>query len=153
MAAEPTFEEWIDSLVGRHGTVRRVAEQIGMTESGFFRGVKRGTLSVENLLLLAQFADEQPSRVLRMGGKANVAQLIEELYGAPSRDALTSSQRELLTTWDEIPERMQAPFEVLLRYARELAAGTGAQTPAAAPAPRRRRRAATRRTPRAARSE
>src|SRR5688500_9660289 len=49
---------WVESLRPRYGTMRAIAELIGMTESGFTRGVKRGTLSIENLLDLARVTEE-----------------------------------------------------------------------------------------------
>jgi len=100
---------WVKELKTRYGTMRVIADKIAMSESGFTRGVKRGTLSVENLLDLARETDTHPSTVLRMAGKARVADLIEQLYGS-GQDALTTSQREILGLWAAIndPKLRQA---------------------------------------------
>lgn len=90
---------WIEGLRQRFGSYTAISDRLDMTQSGFLRGVKRGTLSVENLLTLAQLADESPSRILRLAGKGTVADLIERLYGDDTR-ALTRSQREMLDLWD-----------------------------------------------------
>lgn len=89
---------WIEGLRPRFGTMREIAEQIGMSESGLVRGVKRGTLGLENLLDLARVAEEHPSKVLRLAGKERAAELIEVLYG-PGADSLKSSERKLLDAW------------------------------------------------------
>lgn len=109
--------EWVEALRARYGTMREIAALIRMSESGFTRGVKRGTLSVENLLDLARVTEEPPSRVLRWAGKTRAAELIELLYG-PGADALTASQREVLSLWDGIedPEARDAVKVVMRRF-------------------------------------
>lgn len=102
-AGMESLAEWTRQLRGRYATMREIAALIGMSESGFVRGVKRGTLSVENLLDLARATDTHPSRMLRLAGKEKAADLIERLYG-PGRDALTESQRTLLELWDRLPD-------------------------------------------------
>lgn len=94
---------WIDQLKVRHRTMRKIAELANMSESGFVRGVKRGTLSPENLLRLAAATDMPPSTVLRMAGKGDLADLIERLYGN-GQDALSESQRRVLEAWDRLPD-------------------------------------------------
>jgi hypothetical protein len=106
--------EWIEQLRAKQGTMRAVAERIGMSESGFVRGAKRGTLSAENLLALAETNDEPPSRVLRLAGKGGLADAIERLYG-PGTDSLTASQRELLELWARIAPDRQQPLMYTMR--------------------------------------
>lgn len=110
---DKNFETWVDELRARYGSMRAVAERFGMTESGFFRGVKRGTLSVENLLDLARVTDEPPSKVLRLAGKGQVADLIERLYG-PGRDSLKDSELRLLERWQNISDAARRAIEDIL---------------------------------------
>lgn len=94
--------------------MRAVAERIGMSESGFIRGAKRGTLSAENLLALAESTDTPPSFVLRLAGKGALADAIERLYG-PGTESLTATQRELLAMWDQIDDECRAPLRFTMR--------------------------------------
>jgi len=103
--------------------MRAVAERIGMSESGFVRGAKRGTLSAENLLALAEAHDEHPAKVLRLAGKDDLAALIERLYG-PGLDALTSSQREVLGLWEQIAEERRQPLLYTMRVFAQEAGGS-----------------------------
>lgn len=90
------FRKYIATLVDRYGTAGAVAKLIPMSESAFSRGVKnQGTLSEENLLRLAEAVGEPPGRVLRIAGKASLADIIERLYGA-ARPSLTREDRILL---------------------------------------------------------
>lgn len=110
----------VEVLRQRFGTVRAVAERIGISESGLVRGSKeRGTLSVEHLLALAELADTPASEVLRISGKAAVADRLERLFGTGAA-ALTSSQRELLDVWGQIDDDHQP---TALRTMRAFAAG------------------------------
>lgn len=132
---------WVESeLRSRYGTIREIAALIGMSESGFSRGVKRGTLSLENLLDLARATEQHPSIVLRRAGKDRVAVLLEELYGS-GRDALTASLRELIEIWEGIPDDVRVHLLVLLRHSRHVAAHAGHARNATPPEARRRRRA------------
>jgi hypothetical protein len=76
------FQKWIEKLVdSRYGTAQRLATALGISLSAFSRGVKAGSLSVESLLRLAVETGEPPSEILRRANKADVAKLIEQLYG------------------------------------------------------------------------
>lgn len=89
-----TFRRYIGTLIARYGTARAVAELIGMSESAFARGVTRGSLSEDNLLRLAAAVGDSPVRVLRLAGKARLADLIESLGAAPA--PLSNEDRILL---------------------------------------------------------
>jgi hypothetical protein len=101
------FRTWIDRLRARYGAVRHIAAKIGMTESGFARGIKRGTLSVENLLDLAILLEEPPLKVLRAAGKTRAADLIEQLFDGGGQH-LTASQRELIDVWAALEDEGRA---------------------------------------------
>lgn len=78
------FQEWIRSLLrSKYRTNTAIAKAIGLTLSGFRKGVKAGKLSTDNLLLLAKEAEADPSDVFRRAGKPEVDALIRKLYGAP----------------------------------------------------------------------
>ncbi len=93
------FEHLIDRLLtdGRYQNKTRIAEALGLTVSAFDRGVKRGTLSEVNCLMLAEAADLNPSEVLRAAGKGETAAIIERLYGSGAAPPLTALDRELLS--------------------------------------------------------
>ena len=114
-----TFQGWVEQVIRtRYRTATALAESIGMELSPFTRGVKAGTLNLVNLLKLARAAEEHPSTVLRLAGKAAEADLIEELYGS-GHDALPRSHRELIEMWERLTPEQRAP---LFSLARELVA-------------------------------
>ena len=83
-----TFQQWEATLITeRFGTQTALANAIGLQLTPFTRGVAVGTFNVMNLLRLARAAEASPSMVLRLAGKGQEADLIEELYGS-GRDAL-----------------------------------------------------------------
>jgi hypothetical protein len=137
-----TFREWVNGQVGsRFGTMTALASAVGMGLSPFIRGVQAGTLNVHNLLKLAQATETHPSEVLRLAGKADVAALLEQLYGA-GRDSLTSTQRDVLDLWGQVddPEGRAA----LLYTLRQLAKAGSFSRPAAARESARAARGSTR---------
>lgn len=101
------FEHWIADMVSeRYGTAGRLATLIGMTDSGFSRGLSRGTLAVEQLLRLALETGESVDRVLRLAGKVAVADTLRELYGAEAA-RLTSKEQRLVTAYRALPAKAQ----------------------------------------------
>lgn len=104
MAGTAEFTAWVEKLIReRFRTKRALASAVGLTESPFGRGVIAGSLGVDSLLRLAMAAETHPSVVLRLAGKAELADLIERLYG-PGRDALTESERQVLEAWARLPD-------------------------------------------------
>lgn len=139
-----TLQQLVERLIDqRFGTATALAAAIGMELSPFTRGVKAGTLNLVNLLKLAQVAEEQPSKVLRLARKNAEADLLEALYGS-GREALTPSQRELIETWEQIPDEIRPALGVVLRYARDAAAAAAGKTPQPPAARRPGRRAVPR---------
>ena len=145
-----TFQQWVATLITeRFGTQTALANAIGLQLTPFTRGVAVGTFNVMNLLRLARAAEASPSMVLRLAGKGQEADLIEELYGS-GRDALTASQREVVALWDQITEERRAPLLFTMRvYA---AAAEGGARPGGgreeSPLRRAARRTTTPRAPR-----
>ena len=111
--AETTLAKWVEQLRARYSTLRQIADLIRMSESGFTRGVKRGTLSIENLLDLARAVDEDPSKVLRMAGKDRVVELIERHYGR-SDETISAAEREHLARWRRLKVPTRTRMEGLI---------------------------------------
>lgn len=134
------FPELLERAAAKFPSKQAFAKALGITPSRFSRLLQgQFSLEVVNCLRLAKIAGERPSTVLRAAGKNDVADLIEELYGAEG-NPLTPAQRELIEVWEGIPAEMQPHFAVLLRHARDVAdadAPLGRNT--APPAARRRR--------------
>lgn len=99
------LEEFIRSQISRRFLkVGRLAKAIGLTHSSFTRGVRdHGTLGLESLLRLAQVTNTPASDVLRIGKKAELAALIEQLYGPATAEPLRPDVLEcarLLSSYD-----------------------------------------------------
>lgn len=108
-----TFQAWIRELIdARFGTATGLATALDMKLTVFTRGVAAGTFSIVNLLKLAKVARADASEVLRLAGKADVAALIEDLYG---KSALTPEQREWLMALAETPAPLRGVTLDLVR--------------------------------------
>ena len=82
----------LNRLVDRYGTQTALAKAIDITDSRLAKVLKgdSGAFNVLNCLRLAKVAKLSPSQVLRAAGKADVAALIEELYGESAHPPLTA---------------------------------------------------------------
>jgi hypothetical protein len=90
---------------------------MGVTFSGFLRGVKQGTLSAENCLRLAEVLGEDPRVVFRAAQKAELAEQIDRLYGA-AVPHISATQRAVLDAWEALaPEDQRTVRELLHRLA------------------------------------
>lgn len=108
-----TFREFIEDLISRHGTAGAIAKACGLTDSAFSRGVKKsGTLGVESLLHLARWSGTPPGRVLRLAGKRDIADLLEQLYDA---QGIGPREREMVQVWRDLKPEARDAFSVLLR--------------------------------------
>lgn len=142
------FKALLQAAARQFSSQHAFAQALGISPSRLNRALNKGDypLNALNCLKLASITGEPAGDVLRAAGKADVAELIEQLYGG-GRAALTTAERELIATWALIPPDVQRHFDVLLRHARDVA--VHAQPGKTGPAPearRRRRPAATRRT-------
>lgn len=97
-------------------TAGALAAAIGMTDSGFSRGVARGSLSVANLLALARVTHHSGPEVLRAAGKDDVADLLEALYPKTGSPGLTADEQGLVETYRRCPAQVRA----LMRQAGEV---------------------------------
>lgn len=97
-----TLQQFLKERRGKFGTLQRLARTMGITFSGFLRGVKQGTLSTDNCLLLAEVLGEQPSNVFRAAKKPDLADRFERLYGKTS-NSMTAEERDVLAVWNAMP--------------------------------------------------
>jgi plasmid maintenance system antidote protein VapI len=138
------FTDFLASAARKFKTKQEFAAAVGIT-AGRFSRLLRGEFSMEvvNCLRLAKVSGESPAKVLRLAGKSEIVDLIDELY---ARQPLTQAQRELIEVWDAIPAEARAAFGTMLRYTREVAATSGpsARSEGHSETHRRRRTGATR---------
>lgn len=97
---------WVEDLLETRydGVATRLADALGMSISAFQRSTRMGTLSVENLLRLAEETGTPAAAVLRMGGKGELADLIERLFGPSAQPDLSKSAREVARLFDALAD-------------------------------------------------
>ena len=91
------LQELIREAIGIYGTGVALAATTGINRSRISRlasgaGGPEDSLDVENLLCLAKAVGRPPSDVLRIGGKAELADLIEDLYGEQGKRTLSDDE-------------------------------------------------------------
>lgn len=81
-----TFASLLRKCSRKYPTVRAFARELRVDPSHVSRAMARGGLpfDIRGCLRLAKLTGENPGFVLRVGGKAEVADLIENLYGKGS---------------------------------------------------------------------
>lgn len=109
------LQSFLKARASKFKTLQKLAAEMRVTFSGFLRGVKQGTLSVENCLLLAEQLGEEPPAVLRVAQKGAVANLIERLYGKQKHARLTGKQRWLIAAYESASQRDRDIVDVVLR--------------------------------------
>lgn len=104
-----TFQAWVDAIVESRygGRAFRLAEAVGLHQSSFSRGAAKGTLSVESLLKLAQVTGEPPGDVLRLAGKDDVADLLDDLYGTTGA-TVSRTELRVIQAYRALPKDAQA---------------------------------------------
>jgi hypothetical protein len=109
------LEQFVDRLIDtRWDTSSRLAAAIGMSLSAFSRAIhEEGCLSVENCLRLALVSGENPSKILRLVGRDDVAEVTDELFGT---EATHLNQRELehLKLWRKADTTAHDAMDALL---------------------------------------
>lgn len=101
-AVSPEFVAWVARVKDDYGTYGKLADSLELTESGFLRGVKNGTLRVETLLRLAKLTGVDPADVLRFAGKHELADILLHLYGRVKAPSLNKQERHILDLWREV---------------------------------------------------
>lgn len=92
------LQKFLEERRASYGTLQALAVTMDISFSGFLRGVKKGTLSVENLLKLAEVLGEEPASVFRAADQTDLADQFDRLYGK-TVNPMTEQERELIDTW------------------------------------------------------
>lgn len=95
--ADVTLQELIREAIAIYGTGVALSAATGIDRSRVSRiasgaGGPDDSLDVDNLLRLAKAVGRPASDVLRIGGKNDYADLIEELYGEQSKRAVSDDE-------------------------------------------------------------
>ncbi|HKE44218.1 MAG TPA: hypothetical protein VKB41_06730 [Steroidobacteraceae bacterium] len=126
-----SLDDLIEAVLPKFGSKQALADACGMTPSGFGRGMSNNTMTVGNLLTFAKVGGVDPLRVLRAAGKTDVADRIEDLFGASASKApvLSRPDRDHLSLWNALPPQVRATFDqvfrIMVEQQREQASGTG----------------------------
>ncbi len=115
----------------RYPSVRAFAQALGIADAS---RLSRGSpFDVKGCLRLALVTGEPPSVVLRAAGKADIAAMIEQLYGT-SPPQLTAEQQQLLQALDAITDPATRAALIQMARAAVLAApAPGSANPADTP--------------------
>jgi hypothetical protein len=110
------FRELLKRAAKKFSSQQALADELGMSLSRLNRALNKGDypFNVLNCLKLASLSGESPSAVLRAGGKAEIADLIEKSYGAPDQ-TITAREREHLAQWRSIDDETRGAVNALVR--------------------------------------
>jgi len=110
------FTELLNKAVSRFPSKKAFAEAMDIDASRLSRALKANDFpfNVTNCLRLARVSGESPSAVLRAAGKADVAEMIESLYGKDRTQLLTAAERELLDEWSKLTPRGRDSLRTLI---------------------------------------
>lgn len=108
------FKDLLGRIVSRFPSQEAFAKAMGMNSSRLSRAIKKADFpfNVENCLRLAKVSGESASEILRAADKADVAALIESLYGKDRSRLLSTAERELL---DRVANMTDEDLELLTR--------------------------------------
>jgi hypothetical protein len=98
------FVEMLNRISERFPTRTAFAKALGINASRLSRAlndVGERPFNVKNCLRLAKVSGESPAEVLRAAGKADIAELIESLYG-PEKTVTDPVVVSLLAKWDHL---------------------------------------------------
>lgn len=96
-----SFQELLNRIAKQFPTRQALAKALGINASRLSRalnGTDRLPFNIANCLKLAQLSGEPASDVLRAAGKADIANLIESLYGEERR-VTDPALQDLLKHW------------------------------------------------------
>jgi hypothetical protein len=111
------FKALLNKIAIRFPSRQAFANAIGMNGSRLSRALNTGDFpfNVTNCLRLAKLSGESPAEILRAAGKADVADLIESLYGKDRTRLLSLGERELLDEWEGLTPPARDALRVLMR--------------------------------------
>lgn len=120
-----TFAALVKLAEAQLGSRAAVLEALNNLSRQRFQSVIAGgpPLRPERLLSLALAVDVDPSDVLRAGGRAVLAGLLDKAYGGRFRD-VSASQRALLRAFDQLGQGIQG---VVVQFVARLAAEPAAE--------------------------
>jgi len=97
------FKGLLNRIAGTFKTQKELADALDIDPSRLSRAINAGDFpfNVENCLRLAKLSGEPPSAVLRAAGKADIAELIESLYG-PEKTVTDPVVVSLIENWDQL---------------------------------------------------
>jgi transcriptional regulator with XRE-family HTH domain len=98
-----SFKDLLRKAAQQFRTQAEFAEALGISLARLNRALNKSehALNPVNCLRLARITGDPPSVVLRAGGKADLAELIEQLYG---RSEFTSEQKDLIELWSRVDD-------------------------------------------------
>ena len=105
--ATNNLEQYVGVLRAKYGYggMSRIASAIGMSLSAFTRGVKNGTLSVENCLRLADLTGNSAGMILRLAGKEDMAAVCDRLNDRLARGrALSRAVQEVAQKIEDLAD-------------------------------------------------
>lgn len=105
-----------DVLKERGWTKTVFARTLGISLERLLKVLKepKDSFGVRNLLRLAEVSGRPASPMLRAANKADIAELIERLYGQDRATLLSATERELLAVWNTLTPSAQANWLALL---------------------------------------
>ncbi|HMF61626.1 MAG TPA: hypothetical protein VK595_14695, partial [Vicinamibacterales bacterium] len=112
------MREFLEERSAKFDTLQTLAAHMGVTFSGFLRGVKQGTLSAENCLRLAEVLGEEPALIFRVAKKPDLADQFERLYGTPT-NTMTEEERALITNWRALPSDAREGLRLTMNAIRD----------------------------------
>lgn len=98
------FNELLRAIRARFPSDKAMADAIGISPARLSRAMNQEeyTLNAVNCLRLARRSGESPSRVLRVAGKGEVADLIEAMYGKPRASDTPAVQPDVARVWNQL---------------------------------------------------
>lgn len=109
------FRDLLIRVARQFKTRKAFAEAIDIDPSRLTRAINKGdfAFNAENCLRLAKVSGESASDILRMANKADVAALIEELYGQQS--TLSADERQIVAFIRALPREGREGLDKFIR--------------------------------------
>jgi plasmid maintenance system antidote protein VapI len=108
------FRDFLEAAAKTLGSKRKLAKAIAITPGRLSRVLGgEHSLEIDRCLTLAKLTGESPLRVLRLAGKADLADQIEEAYG-PNRPTIKPAEQALLDQWDALEPSDRANLRAIL---------------------------------------
>lgn len=117
--AEDDLFHWVDAQVkDRYRTWVAFAKAVGRTDSALKRGIRRGSIDVDTLLIVARELGEPPQTLFDLAGKGDVGRLIQSLYG-PARPTLPADVQAVVQFLQAPDRGVQKTQQLIVATAKE----------------------------------